>query len=83
MKRILVVGGANGIGLSIATEMALRPQTEKVYVVDKAPLAQERRLEKMEAFEFDLTSPDYAFFDRFQDIDGKWWYCCRRLSRLR
>ena len=70
MKRILVVGGANGIGLSIATEMALRPQTEKVYVVDKAPLAQERRLDKMEAFEFDLTSPDYAFFDRFQDIDA-------------
>ena len=70
MKRILVVGGANGIGLSIATEMALRPQTEKVYVVDKAPLAQERRLEKMEAFEFDLTSTDYAFFDRFQDIDA-------------
>ena len=33
MKRILVVGGANGIGLSIAKVLAARESTEKVYVV--------------------------------------------------
>lgn len=70
MKRILIVGGANGIGLSMATILARREQTEKVYIVDKAPLAPEHRLGKMESFEFDLTGQDYSLFDRFTDIDG-------------
>ena len=70
MKRILVVGGANGIGLSIATELALRDGTEKVYIVDKAPLAEEHQRENIESFEFDLTQSDYSLFDHFTDIDG-------------
>ena len=70
MKRILVVGGANGIGLAIATELAQRPETEKVYVVDKAPLAAEHQRENMESWQFDLTADDYSFFDRFDDIDA-------------
>ena len=70
MKRILVVGGANGIGLSIATELAKRETTEKVYIVDKALLADENRLSKMESYEFDLTSADYSIFDKLQDVDG-------------
>ena len=41
IKRILIVGGANGIGLSIAVELAQRNTTEKVYLVDKAPLSNE------------------------------------------
>jgi short-subunit dehydrogenase len=70
MKRILVVGGANGIGLSIATELAKRPETEKVYIVDKAPLADEYVNDKFTAFQFDLTQSDYSFFDQFTDIDA-------------
>lgn len=70
MKRILVVGGANGIGLSIATELALREGTEKVYIVDKAPLASEYQRENIESVEFDLTESDYSLFDRFIDIDS-------------
>ena len=70
IKRILVVGGANGIGLAIAHEMANREGTEKVYVVDKAPLMEEYAHPKIQAFQFDLTSEDYSFFDRFDDIDG-------------
>ena len=70
MKRILIVGGANGIGLAIASELASRQETERVYVVDKAPLAEEYHQEKIEAFQFDLTSADYSFFDRFTDIDA-------------
>lgn len=70
MKRILVVGGANGIGLSIATELAKRDGTEKVYIVDKAPLAKEYRWENIESFEFDLTIKDYSLFDQFTDIDA-------------
>ena len=70
MKRVLVVGGANGIGLAIATELASRPNTEKVYIVDKAPLQDEYKRDKIEGFQFDLTEMDYSFFDQFQDIDA-------------
>lgn len=70
MKRILVVGGANGIGLSIAKMLTQKDTTEKVYVVDKAPLADEYMESKIESFQFDLTSIDYSLFDRFTDIDG-------------
>lgn len=70
MKRILVIGGAKGIGLSIATELANRAETELVYIVDKAVLADDFRHDKMESFVFDLTVDDYSFFDRFSDIDA-------------
>ncbi len=70
MKRILVVGGANGIGLSIAKVLTSRESTEKVYIIDKVPLAEEYKDAKIESFQFDLTSEDYSIFDKFQDIDG-------------
>ena len=70
MKRILVVGGANGIGLAIATELASRATTEIVYVVDKRELGTSYRNQKIKSFVFDLTSADYSFFDQFSDIDG-------------
>jgi short-subunit dehydrogenase len=70
MKRILVVGGANGIGLSIATELAKKEETEKVYIVDKSPLMAVNRHDKMESYEFDLTGSNYSIFDNLQDIDG-------------
>lgn len=70
MKRMLVVGGANGIGLAIAREMAGRDSTEKVYVVDKASLQSEYYHSKIYSFQNDLTSDDYSFFDQFDDIDS-------------
>lgn len=70
MKKILVVGGANGIGLSMAHVLANREETEKVYVIDKAALAEEFQHEKIESVQFDLASQDYSIFDQFQDIDG-------------
>lgn len=70
IKRILIVGGANGIGLSIATELAKRAEVEKVYIVDKAPLVEEFANSKFESFQFDLTNEDYSFFDRFADINA-------------
>lgn len=70
MKRILVVGGANGIGLSIATILANKDEVEKVYIVDKAKLSEENNHPKFESFEFDLTNEDYSIFDNFLDIDG-------------
>lgn len=70
MKRTLVIGGANGIGLAIAKELAAKEECEKVYVVDKSPIAEEYKEEKIESSIFDLTQSDYSFFDRFDDIDS-------------
>ena len=70
MKRILVVGGANGIGLSIVTTLSKRSTTDIIYVVDKAPLQEQYKNEKIKSFIFDLTTNDYSFFDQFADIDS-------------
>ncbi len=70
IKRILIVGGANGIGLSMARELAGRETTEIVYVVDKVSLQEQYSHPKIKVFQFDLTSADYTFFDQFTDIDG-------------
>lgn len=70
MKRLLIVGGANGIGLSIATEVANKPDCEKVYIVDKADVAPKNMNSKFEVYQFNLTSEDYSFFDKFADIDS-------------
>ena len=70
IKRILIVGGAGGIGLAIAEEFASRDSTEKVYIVDKAPLREQYAHPKIESFLFNLMSSDYSFFDRFNDIDA-------------
>lgn len=69
MRKALVVGGANGIGLSIATELAKREDIEIVYIVDKAVVAEEFMNPKFDAYLFDLTQQDYGIFDRFNDID--------------
>ena len=69
MIKALVVGGANGIGLSIATELAKREDIEKVYIVDKAAIAEEYQNARFESYQFDLTQQDYSIFDKFQDID--------------
>lgn len=70
MKRILIVGGANGIGLSIATELAKRPDIEIIHIVDRLPVPKENLIEKFECHIFDLESDDYTFFDQFSDIDS-------------
>ena len=70
MKRVLIVGGANGVGLSIAHQLIKRSETEKVYIVDKAALSDEYFHPLIESFTFDLSESDFSFFDRFSDIDG-------------
>lgn len=70
MKRILIVGGANGIGLSVAKVLTTEKTVEKVYIVDKVPIEEIHKEPKIESYEFDLTNEDYSIFDRFQDIDG-------------
>lgn len=70
IKRALVVGGANGIGLSIATELVSSYNCEKVYIVDKQPIPNEYHNEKFAYHQFDLTSDDYSLFDKFDDINA-------------
>lgn len=70
MKQILIVGGANGIGLSIAKALTKREQTEMVYIVDKVELAEEYKEDKIKCFLFDLTTQDYSIFDTFKEIDS-------------
>lgn len=69
MKEALVVGGANGIGLTIAMELADRPDMRCVHIVDKSPLAEKYKKDNVRSYEFDLTQADYSFFDRFDTID--------------
>ncbi len=69
MKRALVVGGANGIGLSIATLLAQRDDVERVDIIDKVALAPEHQQEKMHSTVFDLCSPDYSILDKFRDVN--------------
>ena len=69
MKRILIVGGANGIGLAMAMQLSNRKSTERIYIVDKAQLAEEYSNDKIKTFQFDLTSSDYSLFDQFSDVD--------------
>jgi len=70
MKKTLIVGGANGIGLAIAIELSKRKSCEKVYIVDKQPLSEEYKGYNIEHYTFDLISNDYSFFDKFNDIDS-------------
>ena len=70
MKNALIVGGASGIGLSIAVTLAAREDYGKIYIVDSSELEKGLMNEKMEFFRFDLASDDYSFFDRFDDIDA-------------
>lgn len=69
MKEALIIGGANGIGLAVALELAARPGIRCVHIVDKVPLAKQYQSDKVQGYEFDLTSEDYSFFHQFDHID--------------
>ena len=69
MKKALVVGGANGIGLSIATQMAKREDYEMIYILDKSVVAPDFQNSKFVNIQFDLTSEDYSIFDDFNNVD--------------
>ena len=69
MRKALVVGGANGIGLSIAVALASREDFDKVCIVDRAMPAVEVMHPKFECHQFDLMSEDYSIFESFTDVD--------------
>lgn len=69
MSRVLVVGGANGIGLAIATLLAERQECDRVYIVDRVAVAAEHANAKFHFTQFDLMSDDFALFEGFEDVD--------------
>jgi short-subunit dehydrogenase len=69
MSRALVVGGANGIGLAIATLLAEREECDRVYIVDRVAVAAEHANAKFHFMQFDLMSDDFALFEGFEDVD--------------
>lgn len=68
MKKALVVGGANGIGLSIALELAKREDVAIVNIVDKVDIDSVIN-PKFNFLKFDLTSADFSIFSQFLDVD--------------
>lgn len=69
MRKALIVGGAHGIGLSIATQLAKREDFEVVYILDKDLVSKEYDNPKFKHIKFDLTSCDYSIFDKYREID--------------
>lgn len=69
MRSALVVGGANGIGLAIATLLAQNDSFERVYIVDRQAVDAQYQHPKFCVTTFDLRSDDYSIFDKFGDVD--------------
>lgn len=64
MKEALIIGGSNGIGLSIVTQLK---GYDVIHIVDKVEPAITLP-SHIHYYQFDLTMPDYSFFDQFGNI---------------
>ncbi len=69
MREALVVGGANGIGLAIATLLAEDAEYGKIYIVDRVDVDPNYANAKFEYRNFDLRSEDFSLFDEFKSVD--------------
>jgi short-subunit dehydrogenase len=69
MKKALIVGGANGIGLSIANQLAQKEDYEEVNILDRIAPAIDIGSNKTHSYLLDLTSDDYSILDKFHDTD--------------
>ena len=64
MKKALVVGGSNGIGLAIALCLS---KEYCVTIIDKVSPSYDN-LDNINYEQFDLTNDDYSIFDKYHDI---------------
>lgn len=67
MKKALVVGGGNGIGLTIVHALIER-NYEKVFVIDRN-CNSVSELKNVFFEQFNLIDMDYSIFDKYSDID--------------
>lgn len=66
MKKALVIGGSNGIGLSLV-DILLGKGYDKIVIADReTPCINEKRIEYLK---INLADCDYSVFDNYQDID--------------
>ena len=70
MKRVLIIGGASGIGLSLSLYLANQDEVERVFVLDKKPFDAQYQHDKISAEVFDVTSEDYSVLDNYADVDA-------------
>lgn len=66
MKKALVVGGSNGLGLSFVNQL-LKNNYEMIYVVDKE--IKQFKDDRVESIGLNLLSGNYDIFDRINNID--------------
>ena len=77
MERILIVGGASGIGKSIAVQL-LKKGVKRIYIVDKNELDNSDMPEEIQllfnrfvtSFQVNLNSREYEVFEKIEDIDA-------------
>lgn len=69
MKKALIVGGASGIGLSIANQLTKNDAYDEVNIIDRNAPSIDINSDKIHSYILDLTSEDYSILDRFGDID--------------
>ena len=67
MKETLVIGGSNGIGLSIALE--LQKTSQMVTIVDKEHNPMLDEYANIRFHQANLLDPDYTFLEDYKDID--------------
>jgi hypothetical protein len=69
MREALIVGGANGIGLTIATLLAEDERFAKIHIVDRLEIDTRYLHHKFEYKYFDLRSEEYSLFDNYTNVD--------------
>ncbi len=69
MKKALVVGGASGIGLSIANQLSKNGAYDEVNILDRNAPTIDIDSDKIHSYILDLTSEDYGILEQFDDID--------------
>lgn len=66
--KAMIVGGSNGIGLSIAMQLSVQNSVDQIFIVDKNKPSLHIN-DKIQYYNFDLCRSDFSFFDDFEDID--------------
>jgi short-subunit dehydrogenase len=65
MRKALVIGGSNGIGLSIVKNLQ---GYDKIYIIDR--LMPDMQMSGNISYEkFDLRTQDYSIFEKYKDVD--------------